>query len=202
MVASTVCGILKPQWNGDMTANHRQSVRWPILDDNSPTVLVANGRSHVCKLVERSLGGFGVITGETVHVGENKPIRLKTRGLEYSVRLAFQKPEDDTVYLGLELLEEILPDNMHPPASASAKWLTTVAWVVALSIVTVAVYCISGMSEYLPMKTGRARPVRPSEICRPRLAASPTACATVTVCRPFAPTPMALGLNIGESPPV
>jgi len=150
MVASDVCGFLEPQWYGVMSENHRQSLRWPFSDDESPTMLVVNGRSHVCKLVERSLGGFGVITGKTVRVGENDQVRLKTRGLDYIVRLSYQKPCDDVVFLGLKLIEEILPDNTVPRAHASAKWLTTAAWVAALSTVAAAVYCISGLHEFLP----------------------------------------------------
>ena len=134
-----------------MSANHRQYWRCPLSDGDSPTVLVVNWRSYACKLVEMSIGGFGVITGKSVRVGETDRVRLKTRGLDYIVRVSYQKPCEEGVFLGLDKIEEILPDNTVPPAHASAKWLTTAAWVAALSTVAIAVYCMSGgLHELLP----------------------------------------------------
>ena len=131
-----------------MSANHRKYWRCPLSDDPSPTVLVVNRRSITCKLVEMSIGGFGVITGKTVRVGDNDRVRLKTRGLDYIVRVSYQKPCDEGVFLGLKQVEEILPDNTVPPDRA--PWLTTAAWAAALSTVAVAIYCISGLHELLP----------------------------------------------------
>ncbi len=132
-----------------MFADHRQYSRCPLSDETSPTVLVVNRRSIACKLVEMSIGGFGVIAGKTVRLGDQDRVHLKTRGLDYIVRVMYQKPCDEGVFLGLEQVAEILPDNTVPPDAA--PWLTTAAWAAALSTVAIAVYCMSGIHELLPM---------------------------------------------------
>ena len=131
-----------------MPENQRQFSRWPLSDDNSSTVLVVKGRSILCKLVEMSIGGFGVVTGKAVKVGRDDHVHLKTRGLDYIVRVTYQKPGDDGVFVGLEQVEEILPDNTVLPESV--PWLTTAAWAAALSTVAAAVYCLTGIHESLP----------------------------------------------------
>lgn len=147
MFGSNICGFLESKWCGVMSENQREFTRWPLTGDSS-TVLVVNGRSTPGKLVEMSLGGFGVITHQTVRVGNDDHVHLKTRGLDYIVRVTYQKPGDDGVFVGLKQVEEILPDNTAPPESA--PWLTTAAWAAALSTVAAAVYCLSGIHESLP----------------------------------------------------
>ena len=131
-----------------MSANQRQFSRCPLSDDHSSTALVVNGRSIICKLVEMSIGGFGVITRQAVRVGDKDRVHFKTRGLDYIVRVTYQKSCDEGVFIGLKQIEEILPDNTVPPDTA--PWLTTAAWAAALSTVAAAVYCLSGIHESLP----------------------------------------------------
>ncbi|MEK6260959.1 MAG: hypothetical protein AABP62_20355 [Planctomycetota bacterium] len=131
-----------------MSENQRQFSRCPLSNDQSSTALVVKGRSITCKLVEMSIGGFGVVTRQAVRVSDNDPVHLKTRGLDYIVRVTYQKPCDEGVFLGLKQVEEILPDNTVPPDTA--PWLTTAAWAAALSTVAAAVYCLSGIHESLP----------------------------------------------------
>jgi len=102
----------------------------------------------ICKLVEMSIGGFGVIARQTVRVGGDDDVHLKTRGLDYVVRVTYQKPSDGGVLIGLKQVEEILPDNTVPPETV--PWLTTAAWVAALSTVAAAAYCLFGIHESLP----------------------------------------------------
>ena len=131
-----------------MSENLRQFWRCPLTGDDSSTVLVVNGRSIPGKLVEMSIGGFGVVTRQALKVGDDDHVHLKTRGLDYIVRVTYQKPGDDGVFVGLKQVEEILPDNTVPPETT--PWLTTVAWAAALSTVAAAVYCLSGIHESLP----------------------------------------------------
>lgn len=145
---SNNCDFLESKWCGVMSANQRQFSRWPLSDDNSSTVLVVKGRSILCKLVEMSIGGFGVIARQAVRVGDKDQVHLKTRGLDYIVRVTYQKPCDEGVLIGLRQIEELLPDNTFLPETA--PWLTTAAWAAALSIVAAAVYFLSGIHESLP----------------------------------------------------
>jgi hypothetical protein len=142
------CGFLESNWCGVMSANQRQFSRCQLSEDNSSSKLVINGRSITCKLVEISIGGFGVITRKIVRVSDGDRVHLKTRGLDYIVSVSYQKLCDEGVFLGLKQVEEILPDNTLPPVSA--PWLTTVAWAAALSTVAAAVYCLIGLHESLP----------------------------------------------------
>ena len=137
----------KSKWCGVMSENQRQFSRCQLSGDDSSTVLVVNGRSIAGKLVEMSIGGFGVIACQTVRVSDKDRVHLKTRGLDYIVRVTYQKPCGEGVFLGLKQVEEILPDNTVPPETL--PWLTTAAWAAALSTVAAAVYCLSGIHESL-----------------------------------------------------
>ncbi len=131
-----------------MSENQRQFWRCQLSGDDSSTVLVVNGRSIPGKLVEMSIGGFGVIARQAVKAGDDDRVHLKTRGLDYIVRVTYQKPCDEGVFIGLKQIEEIVPDNTAPPETL--PWLTSVAWAAALSTVAAAAYCMSGLHELLP----------------------------------------------------
>ena len=121
-----------------MSENQRQFSRCPVDGDDSSAVLVVNRRPIDCRLVEMSIGGFGVITPRQLRVGRNELACLKARGLEYIVRITHQKRCDDGVFVGLKQVEEVLPDNSTSPESPG--WLTTAVWATALSTVAAAVY--------------------------------------------------------------
>ena len=95
-----------------------------------------------------SLGGFGVITAQPIPVGDEDPILLKTRGLDYIVLVTHQKPCAEGVFVGLKQVEEVLPDITA--SHQSPPWLTTVAWTAALSTVAAAVCCLFGLHESFP----------------------------------------------------
>lgn len=140
--------FLESKWCGVMSENQRQFSRCSFSGADSVAVLVVNGRSIPGKLVEMSIGGFCLFTHQTIRVGSNDSVRLKARGLDYIVRVTYQKPNDGGVFVGLKQVEEILPDNTVPPESV--PWLSTAAWAAALSTVAAAMYCLSGIHESLP----------------------------------------------------
>lgn len=128
-----------------MSENQRQFSRCPLTDSDSSTVLVVNGRTIPCRLAEISIGGFGVVTRQAVQVDCQDKVLLKTRDLDYIVRVTYQKPGDDGVFVGLKLVEEI------PAENTAARWITTAAWAAALSTVAAALYCMSGIHQSLPL---------------------------------------------------
>ena len=130
-----------------MSANQRQFTRWQLSDESASAALIVKGRSIACKLVEMSIGGFGVTTAQPVSVGDTDQLHLKTRGLDYVVCVSYQKPCEGGHFIGLKQIEEILPDNTVPPETA--PWLTTAAWAAALSTVAIAVYGLFGIHESL-----------------------------------------------------
>jgi len=134
-----------------MSVKQREFIRWPIAGEITPadsTTLVVRGRTLACQLTEMSLGGFGVIAAQPIPVGNDDPILLKTRGLDYIVLVTYQKPCDEGMFVGLKQIEEVLPDNTASPKSP--PWLMTVAWAAALSTVAAAVCCLIGMHELFP----------------------------------------------------
>lgn len=132
-----------------MSADQRQFVRWPTIDDDCISCLIVNGRTIRCQLVELSIGGFGVIAQQAVEVGSHERVVLKSHGSEYVVRVKFQKPSEDCFFIGLERIEEIFPANMMP--RSRAPWLVSVAWTVACGTVAAALYCLISQYESLPM---------------------------------------------------
>lgn len=134
-----------------MSVKQREFTRLRFEDEvtsSERSSLIVRGKMIACRLTEMSLGGFGVIAAQPIPVGNDVPIRLRTRGLEYIVHVTHQKPCDTGVFVGLKQIEEVLPDNTAAPESS--RWLTTVAWTAALSTVAAAVCCLLGLHESFP----------------------------------------------------
>jgi hypothetical protein len=136
--------ISNTNW-GVMSSNQRQYFRCPLAHEDSSAVLVFRWRSIQCRLIEMSIGGFAVLAPASCRLPVESLIHLKVRGLEYIVRLTRQETRDDGTLLGLEQVEEVVPDRTLHPSTLVGRWLTKAAWAAAVGTLAVAAYCLSGL---------------------------------------------------------
>ena len=137
-----------------MFLNHREYFRCPLPTDPSAAegaVLVVGRRAIPGRLVEMSLTGFGVLVPESLPTTEEPLARLKVRGLDYIVKVTRQELRRDGVLVGLQLVEELLPNNTLIPATPLGQWLTRAAWAAAICIVLAAICCLTDVNTVVPL---------------------------------------------------
>jgi hypothetical protein len=137
-----------------MFLNHRQFFRCPIptgASSEGKAELLVDGRRINGRVVEMSLGAFGVMVPESLPTPKDPLVRLKVRGLEYIVRVTREEQRRDGVLVALEKIEELVPNNTMVPTTPLGKWLTGATWAVALCIVAFALYGLIGAHSALSM---------------------------------------------------
>lgn len=132
-----------------MSVNQRQYARLPLPGEDSSAELIVNRRPISCRLVEMSIGGFGVIAPKQTSVAINALVYLRTRGSDFIVRVIEQKSRTDGVALGLLQVEEVVPDLSI--TGYFSPWLTVTFWLAAAASVLGAAYCLFGMYVSLPI---------------------------------------------------
>lgn len=88
--------------------NQRQFARCAVAEDRTTGVLSMNGRSFNCRLVEMSIGGFGVIVEGRTQFTEGATGKLHAPGMSYIVSVTRQEGRPDGVYVGLKQVSEIV----------------------------------------------------------------------------------------------
>lgn len=133
-----------------MSVNQRQYARLPLPGEDSSAELIVNRRPISCRLVEMSIGGFGVLAPKQTKVTINDLACLRTRGSDFIVRISNQETQADGVALGLKQVEEVLRNpavtSFFPP------WLTATFWLAAVGSVLVASFWLFGLYESLPIE--------------------------------------------------
>ena len=125
-----------------MSPNQRQFHRCPLAAEQ-PAVLVVDRRKIDARVIEMSLGGFGVMVPRSLPVIKDPLARLKVRGLDYVVRITRQEDRDGGVLLAVEQIEEIVPSSTVTGSSVVGRWMTFAAWTVAVGLVVAAFYSLS-----------------------------------------------------------
>ncbi|HEY4258978.1 MAG TPA: hypothetical protein VGM98_02410 [Schlesneria sp.] len=129
-----------------MLLNQRLYSRCKHETVQTSAVLVVSGRKFACQMVELSLGSFAVIVPEPLSDALADPFaQLKFRGLSYIVRVTRQESRGDGVLVGLEQVEEVLPDNSLYPTTTGGRLAARIAWVTAICLVTAALLNIAGI---------------------------------------------------------
>ena len=108
----------EPVTRNSQENNHRQFSRCPIAEERTTGILSLNSRSFNCRLVEMSIGGFGVVVAGNPKVTQGAVGSLRAPGLNYVVSVTRQEGRPGGVYIGLKQLEEII-DARHPTGEAS-----------------------------------------------------------------------------------
>ena len=147
--ASTGCDLSNEVGHA-MSINQRQYARLPLPDEDSSAELIVNRQPISCRLVEMSIGGFGVLAPKHTKVAINDLACLRTRGSDFIVRITNQEAQADGVALGLKQVEEVLRNpavtSFFPP------WLTTTFWMAAAGSVLAASFWLFGLYESLPIE--------------------------------------------------
>ncbi len=133
-----------------MSPNQRQFHRCPLTAAPSAALFV--GRQKIdCWVIEMSIGGFGVLIGQSLPLTAEPLARLKFQGLNYIVRVTRQEMQDEGVIVALEQIEEIVPNTTQIPSTPLEQCLTGVAWVTAVCILVAAFYCLTGTTANLTL---------------------------------------------------
>ena len=130
-----------------MVWNKRQYARCPLPQEKSAGELVLGNRSIPCQVQEVSLSGFGVIVSDQLPASINKLVTLKVGDLTYVVRVTRQEVKRAGVLVALEQVEEIVRDSAMLPETRIGRWMTRLAWVVAIAVVATALYCVTNVHE-------------------------------------------------------
>jgi hypothetical protein len=100
-------------------SNNRQFARCAIVEDRTTGILFMNGRSFDCRLVEISIGGFGVVIAGQPKFFPGTIGSLRAPGLNYIVSVTRQEVRDGGAFVGLKQLEEILDRKQRLPGQPS-----------------------------------------------------------------------------------
>jgi hypothetical protein len=94
--------------------NQRKFSRCEISQERPRALLTLKGRRIDCRLVEMSIGGFGVITAESLQLHPGTTGSLRAPGLNYIVGVTHQERCPEGVYIGLQQVEEVLEPGRLP----------------------------------------------------------------------------------------
>ena len=120
-------------------SNQRQYSRCAVAEERTNAVLSMNGRQFNCRVVELSIGGFGVVIPGQPKFDSGTVGKLRAPGLNYIVRVSRQERREGGTYIGLSQLEEVVDHNQSPGHTS-----TTVGYLIAGlagAFVAVTVYC-------------------------------------------------------------
>jgi hypothetical protein len=138
-----------------MRANQRQFARLPMLGDDASAQLIIKRRKIPCRLVEMSIGGFGVLAPKDTRVEKDELACLRTRGSDFIVQITYQELQHDGVSLGLKQVEEVPPPSNQ--TIKAPRWMTAAFLMAAAGSILIASLWLSGMYEALPIEI---RPMR------------------------------------------
>jgi|GEM_PF-3299379 len=88
--------------------NQRQFARCAFSTAQSTGTLTINHRRFDCRLVEMSIGGFGVVVDGFMKMAPGTIGNLRAPGLNYIVSVTRQEPRLDGMFVGLRQLEEVV----------------------------------------------------------------------------------------------
>ena len=91
--------------------NHRQYSRCPIAEERTTGILTMNGRSFDCRLVEMSIGGFGVVLLGRPALIPGTVGSFLAPGLNYVVSVTRVEGRPGGAYVGLKQIEEVIDSN-------------------------------------------------------------------------------------------
>ncbi len=120
--------------------NQRQFYRCPLPEEQSVGILNLNGHRFHCRIVELSIGGFGVVLTGKPQFALGSIGSLRTPSLNYVVSITRQEDRDGATFIGLKQLEEVLDSNQRLPGEPSSVWGYLVACVSGALIATVSYY--------------------------------------------------------------
>ena len=95
-------------------SNGRQFARCPIDAQQMPAILNVKRRRFDCRIVEMSIGGFGVILQRDLTLPSGTIGSLQAPGLNYIVNVTHQESRPEGTYIGLKQIEEVLDDQHFP----------------------------------------------------------------------------------------
>jgi hypothetical protein len=124
-------------------SNQRQFTRCSIVEDRASGVLTLNSRSFNCRLVELSIGGFGVVIAGQPSFKSGTVGTLRAPGLHYVVSVTRQEGRPGGAYIGLKQLEEIV-DSQHPMDKTSPAVRYLIAGLSGALIAISAYYFMNG----------------------------------------------------------
>jgi len=101
-------------WPATTENNLRQFARCAISEGQSTCLLTLKGRRYKCRLVEMSIGGFGVEVDGHPKFALGTTGNLRAPGLNYSVSVTRQEERPGGLYVGLKQVCEILDHKRQP----------------------------------------------------------------------------------------
>ena len=123
---------------------NRQFSRCPIVEDRTTGTLTVNGRTFDCRLVEMSIGGFGVVVSGKPAITTGAEGHLRAPGLNYVVSVTRLEGRPGSVYVGLKKLEEIAEPPLSFRRHHSAAWGYIVAAFSGAMIALFSYYIMTG----------------------------------------------------------
>ena len=119
--------------------NQRQYSRCSLSAEGTMAILGVNGRRHHCRVVELSIGGFGVVVQGRVELNSGTVCSLRAPGFNYIVSVTRLQTRSDGLFVGLKQLEEVLDHEQHLPGDPSPTLGYAIAGI-AGTLIAVACY--------------------------------------------------------------
>ena len=105
--------------------NNRQFSRVPMTSKQNFGTLVVNRRTYQCRLVEISIGGFGILVVDPADFRNGTTGSLRVNGLNYIVSVSRVEKRSEGSFVGLKQIEEVLDHRHGLPGQprASITWM-------------------------------------------------------------------------------
>lgn len=94
-------------------ANQRQFARCAFSTAQSTGTLSINHRRFNCRVIEMSIGGFGVVVDGFMKMAPGTIGSLRAPGLNFIVSVTRQEPRQDGMFVGLRQLEEVVEPHQY-----------------------------------------------------------------------------------------
>lgn len=115
-------------------ANRRQFMRCKLTGEQTQGSLFVNGKCFACRLMEMSIGGFGILVAGNPEFAAGTSASLRAPNLSYVVQIARVENREGSCFLGLKQIEEVLDHSQRLPGEPVVEPGYTLAIVSGLLI--------------------------------------------------------------------
>ena len=119
-------------------AEQRQFMRCRLTGGQTQGVFSIGGKRFPCRLIEMSIGGFGILIAGSSQFVSGAVGSLRVPNLSYVVSVTRCEPRDGICFVGLKQVEEVLDHNLRLPGEPSPN---TSYFISVVSGILIAVVC-------------------------------------------------------------
>lgn len=102
-------------------SDQRQFMRCKLTGEQTHGVFNIGGKRFPCRLIEMSIGGFGILIAGSPRFAPGAIGSLRAPNLSYVVSISRLEPGDGSCFVGLKQVEEVLDHSLRLPGEPTAN---------------------------------------------------------------------------------